>query len=620
MADITDQVVDFYNEIFERIFFKPFAGRIAERRKRDAVLFQILETAGAASQSLERFLSVQQVASDKLRHVLGGLGSVILGVTLDQVANRYTAPEQIVEELLAPPSCSMALAQVTKAGQEAVFRVALYSVVQALMQIGPVMSEWQSIGFPATFELSRRVIARLNEISQQLDVLGKAGSEAADERYELLYRDYLSQRFYRVEAGTVRMTTNMSVDLRELIVIPNVRARSEDIAEPGDDTPDAPELMPLSRAREALANGFGTKGNYNQNMAEISVLAQLRLRPRNVIVGAPGSGKSTFLEWFQLKVASAEEEFVLAEEPAIPLLIRVRQLDTDRLPSGSAMIEKAIGSRDVAALMPSGWLHRQMSRGVVVLMLDGLDEVDPEIRDTRILPWFTDLCRQYPPCAFVVSSRPVGYPAGLLRKLNFLECELLDFTESQTEEYARHWCTAIRLARNESLAEARREGAKDGDTIVAGFKGHPHIKSLARNPLMLSAICLVNYFENGRLPTDRAVLYRLCVEGLLHNWDQRRGIRSDFTFDEKLRVSREIALRMQVDDTPACLEVRGFPSEWLAWKDRSYPPCAGCRPVPAEALPVPPPTPLRLVESPENLPEQRNVLLDADGTHAFRIS
>ena len=364
MADITDQVVDFYNEIFERIFFKPFAGRIAERRKRDAVLFQILETAGAASQSLERFLSVQQVASDKLRHVLGGLGSVILGVTLDQVANRYTAPEQIVEELLAPPSCSMALAQVTKAGQEAVFRVALYSVVQALMQIGPVMSEWQSIGFPATFELSRRVIARLNEISQQLDVLGKAGSEAADERYELLYRDYLSQRFYRVEAGTVRMTTNMSVDLRELIVIPNVRARSEDIAEPGDDTPDAPELMPLSRAREALANGFGTKGNYNQNMAEISVLAQLRLRPRNVIVGAPGSGKSTFLEWFQLKVASAEEEFVLAEEPAIPLLIRVRQLDTDRLPSGSAMIEKAIGSRDVAALMPSGWLHRQMSRGV----------------------------------------------------------------------------------------------------------------------------------------------------------------------------------------------------------------------------------------------------------------
>jgi hypothetical protein len=58
----------------------------------------------------------------------------------------------------------------------------------------------------------------------------------------------------------------------------------------------------------------------------------------------------------------------------------------------------------------------------------------------------------------------------------------------------------------------------------------------------------VNYFEGGQLPKDRAVLYRLCVEGLLHNWDQRRGILSEFGFDEKLRVTRELALEMQVND------------------------------------------------------------------------
>jgi predicted NACHT family NTPase len=83
---------------------------------------------------------------------------------------------------------------------------------------------------------------------------------------------------------------------------------------------------------------------------------------------------------------------------------------------------------------------------------------------------------------------------------------------------------------------------------VSGFKGQAYIESLARNPLMLSAICLVNYFEGGRLPKDRAVLYRLCVGGLLHNWDQRRGILSEFTFEEKLRVTREVALEMQVND------------------------------------------------------------------------
>lgn len=548
MADITDQVIDFYNALFVRIFLEPFSNRITDRRRRDAVRFQVLEAAGAASQSLERFLISQRHTGAEVECVIGNLVPIIGGLSLEQVANPYIAPEKLVEDLLNLPAASAALHAVAAADQEAVFRVALHSVVQALMQIGPVMAEWQNIGFPGTFELSRRVVARLNEISAQLDELGKAGSEAADERYGLLYRDYLSQRFYRVEAGTVRMTTNMSVDLRELFVMPNVFARRPSGKGTTSDPANSAGLMALSKAREILGKTFGPSQLSKQPVSSTPVLTQVRRRARNVIVGAPGSGKSTFLEWFQLKVASAEEEFVLAGQQGIPLLLRVRQLDADHLPAGSAMIEKATGSRDFAALMPSGWLDRQMSRGAVVCMLDGLDEVEPDIRDKRILPWFVVLCRKYSKCAFIISSRPVGYPAGLLRELSFAECELLDFTGEQTAEYARHWCTAIRLARNESLAEAKREGAQDGDRIVSGFEGNPYITSLARNPLMLSAICLVNYFEGGQLPKDRAVLYKLCVEGLLHNWDQRRGILSDFTFEEKLRVSKEVAVRMQMQD------------------------------------------------------------------------
>jgi len=45
----------------------------------------------------------------------------------------------------------------------------------------------------------------------------------------------------------------------------------------------------------------------------------LRASPRNILVGAPGSGKSTFAEWLQLAVASVSQKFVLAREQAIPL-------------------------------------------------------------------------------------------------------------------------------------------------------------------------------------------------------------------------------------------------------------------------------------------------------------
>src|SRR5205085_7265259 len=102
--------------------------------------------------------------------------------------------------------------------------------------------------------------------------------------------------------------------------------------------------------------------------------------------------------------------------------------------------------------------------------------------------------------------------------------------------------------RSENEEEARRKGKAEGEKIVKGFKSHAYIKNLARNPLMLSAICLVNYFEDGRLPEDRARLYKLCVEGLLHHWDSRRGIHSDFTLDEKLRACRQVAIAMQSDD------------------------------------------------------------------------
>jgi len=38
----------------------------------------------------------------------------------------------------------------------------------------------------------------------QLDALGSSRQAAADERFEPSYRDYLLQRFHRVEAGRVR--------------------------------------------------------------------------------------------------------------------------------------------------------------------------------------------------------------------------------------------------------------------------------------------------------------------------------------------------------------------------------------------------------------------------------
>ena len=54
-------------------------------------------------------------------------------------------PQALLKRLPVPKS-------VQKTNNEATYRVALHSVVQVLMFVGPVMAEWQKLGFSSTFQ------------------------------------------------------------------------------------------------------------------------------------------------------------------------------------------------------------------------------------------------------------------------------------------------------------------------------------------------------------------------------------------------------------------------------------------------------------------------------------
>lgn len=550
MSSIDDQVIDFFDRLFEQLFSQPFCSLMDHRRKSRDILRKVQKSADVASLSLTRLFTNSRLSRQQTASILQGFESLGNVLSIYNISNPNIAPEVVFEMLLIRLPCPQV---VEKAGQDAIYRDALYRVVQVLMFVGPVMAEWKNLSFPEEFSVFDRIVEQLKKIHRAIGHY--VDKDAEDELYELLYRDHLLQRFYRINADTVRMTTNLAVDLRELFVMPYVQQRRSSKTRKVESV-DSETLMGLSAAR-ARHFGRGSPGVQRWSMVQKgeeinTALDQVKHCSRNVLIGAPGIGKSTFMEWLQVKVAHAEEHFVIADQQAIPLLLRVRQLDLFDLPRGAALVERATASRDRAILMPCDWIQRQMLAGRVLFMLDGLDETEPELRDRYLIPWLRELCHNYPQCYYLVSSRPTGYPPGMLHELGFAECDFLDFEEPQMRQYVRHWCTSVRMARNEPEDEARREGIVDGERIIEGFVEHSHIFSLARNPLMLSVICLVNHFEGGRLPEDRAVLYRLCVEGLLDRWDRRRGIHSEFGFDEKLQTCREVALVMQASDRAEC--------------------------------------------------------------------
>ena len=92
------------------------------------------------------------------------------------------------------------------------------------------------------------------------------------------------------------------------------------------------------------------------------------------------------------------------------------------------------------------------------------------------------------------------------------ECDLLDFDSSQMAEYTRHWCTAVRLARNEPEQEARVEGTKDGDDIIV-FSDQGRTKELLRRILghaeRSGGLWLGAEFGKGRRIVAKMLLQRL---------------------------------------------------------------------------------------------------------------
>lgn len=299
---IGDQVVDFYAELFERVFSSRFRDAISDRLRSRAVLRQVSEAADAASQSLTRFFLNQQLPEASVADILAGLDGLGELLDLSRIANPNVAPESLAEELLVALPVP---APLRETDHEAVYRVALHSILQVLLLVGPVMGEWQKLEFSSTFELPRRVVGRLNQISEQIEVLSRAGQSAADERFELTYRDYLLQRFHRVEAGTVRMTTNLDVDLRELFVMPRVEQRACKLPGIGETaSAGLPSLvtsfdflsqvpssafLSLAAAWKIFTSQPGSKMAADGAEQGLSALEQFKNSARMVLIGLPAA-------------------------------------------------------------------------------------------------------------------------------------------------------------------------------------------------------------------------------------------------------------------------------------------------------------------------------------------
>ena len=280
------------------------------------------------------------------------------------------------------------------------------------------------------------------------------------------------------------------------------------------------------------------------------VLELLRSHDGLVLLGDPGAGKTTFVKFLALALATGQGEALGlgARLPVIlPLSAYAAALAAADVPLVS-FIARYYQDRGVE--LPLGpMLERAFEQGSVLLFLDGLDEVRELERRHLVVERVRDFYCFHRKAGnrFVLTSRIVGYREVRPAAEGLAECTLVDFDDAEIESFVDRWTAAVERAAAGETRTAALEARRERDELLASVRRNPGVRSLASNPLLLTILALMKR-QGVALPERRVHLYETYVETLLKHWNLARSLGGrcgrDLDLVETLKILPPLALWM----------------------------------------------------------------------------
>ncbi len=248
--------------------------------------------------------------------------------------------------------------------------------------------------------------------------------------------------------------------------------------------------------------------------------------PRFIVLGPPGSGKSTLMRY--LAWQTMQKKIFFLNSKCIPVMITLRTWEI------WVAQNKKYGLLDFLANYfinkvhdaPSSELWKiWLQNGAVFLLLDGLDELSG--LDEFFKHAFQDALNLYQTCPAMVTCRTVNFEQYQKLSQEMPVFTLDGLTEDQRNQYIRKF----------PAKHPEHYSAKEIIQQIVQSPQHSTMRILASNPLLLSIFCYLLDDPRGmELPATRTQFYERTICKLLRReesaqegcpWSQRKNILAD---------------------------------------------------------------------------------------------
>ena len=247
---------------------------------------------------------------------------------------------------------------------------------------------------------------------------------------------------------------------------------------------------------------------------------------RAVLLGNPGSGKSTFASKLCYDLATCYSKRLFARRQVTPIAVVLRDYGAEKKARNSSILQfiETTANSKYQVLPPPGAIEYLLLNGHAIVIFDGLDELLETSYRQEISSDVESFCNLYPAVPVLVTSRVVGYEQAPLDEKKFEIFRLAPFDEDQVQEYVTKWFSTDTDLTREQQKQKSQAFVEESQIV-------PDLRS---NPLMLALMCNIYRGENY-IPRNRPDVYEKCAVMLFERWDKSRGIRIPLPFEAHIR-------------------------------------------------------------------------------------